>query len=170
MPLTRGVMARPPTEAASSRIWALAENLQGLLAQPIRIALAGPGKLDDAFGEHGICSVAPCSENCCAGHLECDAHDALGLGVVSLVAKEGRDWHVPAPGTRTAYLPRICRAPSHSFFGSRSPFFASWMMSFATVIVMGSLRSASRSLLNAASNAAAKGATSSGPNTGPYSV
>jgi hypothetical protein len=62
-----------------------------------------------------------------------------------------------------AYLPRSFRASSHNLLGSRSPFFASSMINFATVIVMGSLRSTRPSLLSAASNAAAKFAMSSGP-------
>src|SRR5262249_57749815 len=49
-------------------------------------------------------------------------------------------------------LPRSFRASSHSFLGSRSPFFANSIINFATVIVMGSLRSTSSSLLSAASN------------------
>src|SRR5262249_48455088 len=44
------------------------------------------------------------------------------------------------------------------------------MISLATVVVIGSLRSTRPRLLRAASNAAVKLATSSGSNTGPYST
>jgi hypothetical protein len=51
-----------------------------------------------------------------------------------------------------------------SWFGSRSPAFASSMISLATVTVVGSLRSTNPSFPKAASNAVVKAATSSGPN------
>jgi hypothetical protein len=54
--------------------------------------------------------------------------------------------------------------------GSRSPFLAKTIISFATATAAGSLRSTSPSLLNAASNAVVKVSTSSGSNTPPWSV
>jgi hypothetical protein len=70
----------------------------------------------------------------------------------------------------SAYLRRIFNARLHNFLGSRSPSFATWRTSFATVVAMGSLVSSSRSLPNAASNAAARFSSSSGENEGPQSA
>src|SRR5262249_45768513 len=67
------------------------------------------------------------------------------------------------------YLPRIWRAPSHSFLGSRSPFLASWIIALATTVVSGSPRSTGPSRISAASNAAVKLAMSSGPNAWSFS-
>jgi hypothetical protein len=57
-----------------------------------------------------------------------------------------------------------CSANAHSRSGSRSPTFANSIISLATDIVAGSLRSTNPSLPNAASKAADIGAMSSGPN------
>jgi hypothetical protein len=68
----------------------------------------------------------------------------------------------------SAYLRRILTARSHNFWGSRSPSWASPMISFATVSVMGSLRSTNPSLRSAASYPPTKLGMSSGSNTEPY--
>jgi len=63
-----------------------------------------------------------------------------------------------------AYFDKRFNAESHSRSGSRSPVFASSMISLASVTVVGSVRSTNPSFPKAASNAVVKAATSSGPN------
>jgi hypothetical protein len=65
---------------------------------------------------------------------------------------------------RTDYFDNCCNANAHSRAGSRSPAFANSIISLATAMVPGSLRSTTPSLRKAASNAADVFAMSSGPN------
>jgi hypothetical protein len=74
------------------------------------------------------------------------------------------------PPTEAAYLRRIFAARSANLLGSRSPPLASSMISFATVKVIGSLRSTKPSLRSTASYAVTSFAMSSGSNTEPYSL
>lgn len=75
------------------RIGALAENLQGFLAQAIRIALATFSELDDALGDHCVGSVAPCSGDSPASQLKRNTHNPGGLWIEPLAVEEWRDWH-----------------------------------------------------------------------------
>ena len=60
----------------------LAKFLQYAFAQNIGIALTGFRKLDNPPGEHLIGAIASIGKaQGYASHLECDAHDALGLGI-----------------------------------------------------------------------------------------
>ena len=70
----------------------------------------------------------------------------------------------PRARVRAAYFDKHLNAESHSRSGSRSPAFASSMISLASVRVVGSLRSTNPSFAKAASNAVVKPAMSSGPN------
>jgi hypothetical protein len=81
-------------------------------------------------------------------------------------ARETRRRHRGSCGNRAteaAYFDS-CNAEAHSRSGSRSPCFASSIISLATAIAAGSLRSTNPSLPNAASKAADILAMSSGPN------
>jgi hypothetical protein len=64
----------------------------------------------------------------------------------------------------SAYLESSCTARAHNCEGSRSLCLANSIISLATAIVAGSLRSTNPSLRNAASNAADNFAMSSGAN------
>jgi hypothetical protein len=65
--------------------------------------------------------------------------------------------------TVQAFLDNCSTARAHSRSELRSPRFASSMISLATAIVAGAVRSTSPSLLSTASKAADKPAMSSGP-------
>ena len=68
------------------------------------------------------------------------------------------------PPPEVAYLDNCFNAKAHSRSGSRSPSFASSIISLATAVAAGSLRSTNPSLPKAVSKAADKRVISSGPN------
>jgi hypothetical protein len=62
---------------------AVSEDRSRPLAEHVPVALAGFRKLNDLTGDHcddEIVSIRKCEGGSC--HLECDAHDPPGLGVV----------------------------------------------------------------------------------------
>jgi hypothetical protein len=64
------------------------------LAEQIGVALAGFRKLDDFIGdvrEDGMSGLRNTESR--ARQFECDAHDALGLGVKALTIQKRSDWH-----------------------------------------------------------------------------
>jgi len=68
--------------------------LQGAVAQPFGIALAGLGQIDDLPRQHIVGEISAVSEpKCDQAHLECDAHDPERLRVELLTVYVRPDWH-----------------------------------------------------------------------------
>jgi hypothetical protein len=114
---------------------------------PMALYVAGAAEIEKSIPDKTQPLILYCNGLFCGSTWP----DLVLLSVISMRARQ--------PG---ATCREVLERP-RSFLGLRSPFFAGSMINFATVIVMGSLRSTSPSLL-AASNAAAKFGISSGPN------
>jgi hypothetical protein len=69
-------------DSALFRRWRVAKIAQRQIRKEIGISLAGFRKLDDSLRDYcddGIVSIRKSKGREC--HFQCDAHDALGLGI-----------------------------------------------------------------------------------------
>jgi hypothetical protein len=74
--------ARPPTDAARYTRGGSAKIVQRPFAKEVRIALAFSRKFDDSLSDHRDDKIVSiCNSQRRAGHLKCDAHNALGLKI-----------------------------------------------------------------------------------------